>query len=134
MNVRPSYRILHVCRDVEETHLLRALYAGRNVSFFPAASSASALRQARNAEFDLFLLETRLPDRDGFATCRALRSMAPATPVVFYTGDALERDRSKAFSAGAADYLVKPHLETLIEVIDRLMSSAFTGAAVREPC
>jgi putative two-component system response regulator len=59
---------------------------------------------------DLVLSDLRMPGRDGFALCRALRS-TPATrliPVVLMTGATEADDRLRAIEAGAHDFVAKP--------------------------
>jgi len=59
---------------------------------------------------DLVLCDVRMPRRDGFDVCRALRA-APATrltPVVLVTASSEADDRLHAIDAGASDFLGKP--------------------------
>jgi DNA-binding response OmpR family regulator len=122
MKVCRSYRILHVCRDIDETDLLRTFYSEQNVAISQVQTASAALATAKAGDFDLFLLETRLPDGDGFAVCQQIRSLHPKRRVVFYSGGALEKDRSKGLSSGADDYLVKPNIDSLLSLLDRFIA------------
>jgi DNA-binding response OmpR family regulator len=57
---------------------------------------------------DLVLLDASLPDGDGFAFCRWLRSQQPDLPVVLVTARDDEIDLIVGLDAGATDYLTKP--------------------------
>jgi two-component system, OmpR family, response regulator len=49
-----------------------------------------------------------LPDADGFATCRRLRSDGNWTPIVMLTAGTTTDDRLRGLHAGADAYLTKP--------------------------
>jgi CheY-like chemotaxis protein len=56
------------------------------------------------------LLDIRLPEIDGYAVARALRS-SPAqrnTPIIAVTSYAMSGDREKALAAGCDGYIEKP--------------------------
>jgi phosphate regulon transcriptional regulator PhoB len=59
---------------------------------------------------DLLLLDIMLPDEDGLAICRRLRSddRLKSLPVVFLTARGEEIDRIVGLEIGADDYVVKP--------------------------
>lgn len=59
---------------------------------------------------DLILLDTHMPDLDGFAVLRQLKASAAYrnVPVVFLTGDGDVKTESAGLSAGAADFIRKP--------------------------
>ncbi|HVB33149.1 MAG TPA: response regulator transcription factor [Patescibacteria group bacterium] len=73
-----------------------------------AASGQQALEAARAAEYDLILLDLRLPDMDGLEVCRRLRHDGVETPILMLTARGLVEERVRGLDAGADDYLVKP--------------------------
>lgn len=83
-----------------------------------AHTAAEALRLARAQAFDLYLLDSRLPDESGVALCKRLRESDPHTPIIFYSANAYETHKQQAMAAGAQGYLTKPcnlmELESLI--------------------
>ncbi|MET7464640.1 response regulator transcription factor [Nonomuraea sp. NPDC005501] len=74
----------------------------------PAADGAEALQAAERHQPDLVLLDLGLPDVDGVALCRRLRSRAPDTVIVVLTARTQEFEVVVALDAGADDYLTKP--------------------------
>lgn len=56
---------------------------------------------------DLVLLDLGLPDMDGYAVCRALRSISDV-PIIILTARGEEMDRVMGLELGADDYVVKP--------------------------
>lgn len=58
--------------------------------------------------YDAIILDIMLPEKDGLAVCRDLRSQRINTPILMLTArDAID-DRVKGLDSGADDYLVKP--------------------------
>ncbi len=78
-------------------------------------SGEEALAHARNARPDVVLMDINLPGIDGLeATCR-MKEQAPATAVVMLTTYDTPRHRLAAAKAGAAGYIAKRDMETLLE-------------------
>lgn len=88
------------------------------------ARGADALRAS---EPDLVLLDLRLPDMDGYAVARELRSRSQV-PIIMVTAKGEEVDRVIGLELGADDYVVKPF--GLRELIARI--NAVTRRASRE--
>jgi DNA-binding response OmpR family regulator len=85
---------------------------------------ADALDVASRKRFDLYLVDIRLPDGDGFEFCRRVREFDPDTPVLFYTAAADSMSRAEATRVGAQGYLAKPvSPEALEEAITEILSS-----------
>src|SRR5262245_20936183 len=58
--------------------------------------------------FDLVILDVGLPDMEGYAVCKALRSVDKKVPIVFVTGRGEMKDFSLGREAGCDSYIVKP--------------------------
>ena len=67
-----------------------------------------AARRAREAGWDLILLDVMLPGRDGFEVCRDLRRAKLRTPVLLLTAKAQEAEKVMGLDMGADDYVTKP--------------------------
>jgi DNA-binding response OmpR family regulator len=67
-----------------------------------------ALHEAAQDTLDLVLLDLGLPDLDGVAVCRSLRTVQPEAVVVILTARDEEMDVIIGLEAGADDYLTKP--------------------------
>jgi DNA-binding response OmpR family regulator len=87
--------------------LQRSLTAhAHEVSLMPTGQGA--LREAERSSFDLVLLDLGLPDLDGLAVCRELRTAQADTVIVMLTARDEEMDVIIGLEAGADDYLTKP--------------------------
>ena len=68
-------------------------------------------------KFDCIILDIMLPDIDGFAICKAVRTLTSA-PVIFLTCLDSEDDKIKGLALGADDYITKPY--SLMELAARI--------------
>lgn len=91
---------------------------------------------------DLALLDIIMPDIDGYAVCRAMRS-DPALaeiPILFLTAKVKTADRIGGFLAGGDDYLCKPfnidelilRIQAILRRTRRLSGNGFHPAAANE--
>src|SRR6201995_1446250 len=71
-------------------------------------TGAEAIARARADDHAAIVLETSLPDIDGFAVCRTLREPEIATPILFLTARGAVADRVRGLNSGGDDYLLKP--------------------------
>src|SRR5262245_20710558 len=100
-------RILIVEDDPKTAATLRLYleHAGFDVAI--AADGAEALRKQRGNPADLVLLDVMLPEVDGLAVCRALRSESDVATILV-TAKTTEADKLEGLGAGADDYVTKP--------------------------
>lgn len=72
------------------------------------ADGATGLEQMLVEEYDLIILDIMLPQRDGFAILRDIRTAKISTPVLLLTARGQVEDKVKGLDLGADDYLTKP--------------------------
>ncbi len=72
-----------------------------------ASSGAEAIELVRNGEFDIVLLDIRMPDGSGIDTLRRLKAMRPELSVLMLSGFAEEQYALNLLRAGAAGYVNK---------------------------
>jgi DNA-binding response OmpR family regulator len=75
-----------------------------------ANDGQDALDMALDVRPSLILLDTMMPRMDGYEVCSRLRDQRPDAqiPVIMLTAKSLDADRSKAYTAGADDWVTKP--------------------------
>jgi len=115
-------RILCIDDHKDSAEMLCALLAQDNHEVVTAASIAEALELTKKKSFDLYVLDRRLPDGTGIELCQKLGEVCPGVPCIFYTGDVYDLHREQALAAGAEGYVSKPHIETLIETVTKLLA------------
>ena len=122
-------RILCVDDHVDTSEMLQLLLSEEDYEVQTAGTMEEARALARSQEFDLYVLDKRLPDGSGLELCETLSLLTPNVPCIFYTGDAYEMHKREAIQAGAADFVAKPNLDALIEAVHRLLSRRECAAA-----
>ena len=119
---QPKCRILCVDDHEDTSEMLSLLLSQEDYHVVCAKNGQEALSLAGNEEFDLYVLDKRLPDGDGLLLCQKLTEITPGVPCMFYSGDAYELHRNQALAAGAAAYVTKPDIESLIENVRKLLA------------
>ena len=113
---------LAVCRSIDRALRLD----GYEVITVP--SGAQALEAMASDSPDALVLDLQLPDLDGLAVCRRIRSGGNDTPILMLTARDGIDDRVQGLDAGADDYLVKPFaLEELLARLRALLRRRFEG-------
>jgi DNA-binding response OmpR family regulator len=119
-------RILFV-DDHEDTRFMIKVWLARfNYDVATAEGVASGLQMAQSEPFDLYLLDTVLPDGSGKDLCTKIREFDHSTPIIFYSGETPERLRA-ALECGAQACVMKPELDGLRQAIFRAMNTAQTS-------
>lgn len=100
-------RVLIIEDDPTIRHFVRLTLSAEGHEVFEADSVHRGLIEAGTRRPDVVVLDLGLPDGDGVALIRELRTWS-AVPVVVLSARSAEADKIAALDAGADDYLVKP--------------------------
>jgi DNA-binding response OmpR family regulator len=73
-----------------------------------ATDGSTALALGQDIDYDLIVLDVRLPQVSGFDVCRDLRRQNRMMPIIFLTALGDIEQRVTGLDLGADDYLVKP--------------------------
>ncbi|HUG22836.1 hybrid sensor histidine kinase/response regulator [Piscinibacter sp.] len=93
------------------------------------ANGIEAVRQVQAAHYDLVLMDIQMPEMDGEAATRAIRSLPDgpaAIPIVAMTANAMVEDRETYLACGMDDYVSKP-------ISARMLVAAIARVTMREP-
>jgi DNA-binding response OmpR family regulator len=101
-------RILCVEDDEDTCEMLTLALQLSGYEVVSAHTFADAITKAVGADFDAYILDSRLPDGSGVDLCKEIREFNSHTPILFYSADAYPREIEEALSAGAQAYMVKP--------------------------
>ena len=137
MNNNERFRVLYVEDNCDSFEMLKVLLGLSRIELECAPSIGEALTRAGAERFDLYLLDSELPDGSGLSLCRTLRAVDPQIPVLFYSGSARPEEIERGMAAGAAGYITKPNSDHLAVAIIQLVTNyrergrpAFTGFRV----
>ncbi len=86
-----------------------------------AGNGIEVLELAARFEYDLILMDIRMPVMDGVEACLEIRSRGGDIPVYALTADAMKGDRERFMQAGMNGYLSKPLVEA--DLVDLLLSN-----------
>jgi two-component system copper resistance phosphate regulon response regulator CusR len=127
--------VLIVEDDPELAGLLRDGLREHRIDPTVAAGFAEGREQALIGDYDVVILDVRLPGGSGFDLCADLRRQKVDVPVLMLTAlDAVD-DRVRGLAVGADDYLTKPfafrELVARLQALARRRALALTPAIVR---
>lgn len=101
---------------------LKKRFSARNISVHAVGNGKEALGELRENRYGMVLLDIHLPDGNGLDLLGEIRKISPGTKVIVISADGTERNRERAFSEGAYQFLEKPFN---IRDLDRVMESSF---------
>ncbi|MEG3435643.1 response regulator [Pannus brasiliensis CCIBt3594] len=127
-------KILVVEDDRFVSMTVKHLLASRGHAVDTVADGRTGLEMVEAFEYDLILLDIRLPGLDGIALCQQIRSRGYRMPILMLTGIEDRQEKAIALNTGADDYVVKPFdsSELLARVHALLRRGKVAGAPVLE--
>ena len=123
-------RVLYVDDHEDSSVMLQLVLSESDYEVKAAHSIDKALQMAANEDYDLYVVDKRLPDGSGLRLVQQLKELTPAVPSIMYTGDAYEIHREEALAAGADAYVAKPDIDGLIKTVHAFLSQKECAAAV----
>lgn len=100
--------ILLIEDDITFSGMLEGFLNGKNFKVKIQHQGRDGLRAFREWQFDLVLLDYRLPDGTGLEVLQELKNHNSTIPVVIMTSFNDVRTAVKAIQGGATDYILKP--------------------------
>jgi DNA-binding response OmpR family regulator len=130
MQAEKTRRILYI-EDHEDTRELVTLILGqKSYEVITGSTIETGVALAGAGHFDLYLLDSWLPDGSGLDLCQRIRQFDKTTPILFYSAAAYAADHDLAMKSGAQAYLVKPSQPSeLCDLVTNLIErSEHTGS------
>ena len=101
-------KLLIVDDEIPFTKNLVWLLSRRDYEVEAVHDGASALRKVQEQEFDVVILDLKMPGMDGIATLKELKKKRPDLEVIILTGYASVDTALDGLKLGAYDYATKP--------------------------
>ncbi|MBM4287735.1 MAG: response regulator [Deltaproteobacteria bacterium] len=125
----PTPKILLVDDEDRFRTTMRKLLTGHGLDVTDVDSGHKALTALASQDFDVIVLDLRMPDMDGINTLKAMKDINPDLEVIILTGHASLDDAMEIMQLGGTEYLLKPcSVEALLDKIE----IAFERKTIRE--
>jgi two-component system response regulator HydG len=129
-----SPRILIVDDDKDHAESLADLLVLRGYDVEVAFSGEQALERFTETDFDVTLMDVRLPGMNGVETFFQFRKLRPGTQVIIMTGLSVEQLIARAEEGGAVGVLYKPiAVNELLDILQRAQSRGLVLVADDDP-
>lgn len=119
-------RILFIDDDPINRKVVREMLSATRVDFFEAEDGFEGLRMIEENDFNVILLDLRMPGMDGFEVLKSIRARSDEkanTIVIVVTADTAMNLRGLCLEAGADEILIKPvEMRGLLETIAFVVS------------
>lgn len=115
-------RLLIVDDDKMLNHNMTWLLKRKGYEVVGVEDGQSALRIVDEHEFDIVILDQKMPGMDGIETLREIKKKHPDLEVIILTGASSVESAVKGFEFGAYDYTTKP---MQMDVLEEKIQKAF---------
>jgi two-component system OmpR family response regulator len=111
-------RVLLVDDELDFLETIVKRLQARNIDASGAESGYKALEMVDQQDFDVVILDVKMPGMDGIETLRELKKKKPQLPVIMLTGHATVQTGIQGLKQGAFAYVMKPVvLDEMLEKI-----------------
>ena len=122
-------RVLLVDDEVQFTTNMAKLLSRRGYEVSAVNDGNSALRLIDTQEFDVVVLDLKMPGKDGITTLREIKRKRPDVEVIILTGYATVDSAVDGMRLGAYDYTMKP---AILQEVDEKIKEAFERKLMQE--
>ena len=97
-----------IAEDNDSNYILMTYILKKYYQFDRAKNGEEAVEMVDKGEYDIVLMDIKMPIMDGLEATKAIKEKKPELPVVALTANAFDSDRQLAMEAGCDDFLSKP--------------------------
>ena len=113
-----NIRVLLVDDEEELSLVLAERLVIRGFDAEGVTSSDEALKRINEKDFDVMVVDVKMPGIDGIELMKIIKQKKPNSQVILFTGHGSVKEGEDGINEGAFDYLIKPvKLEDLIKKI-----------------
>jgi DNA-binding NtrC family response regulator len=116
-----KFRVLVVDDEDDFRNTLIKRLETRKVPVVGAAGGNEALALLKDEDFDVVVLDVKMPDKDGIETLLDMKKLKPQTEIILLTGHASVEAGIQGMRLGAFDYIIKP--TPLDELLDKMQQA-----------
>jgi len=127
-------RVLFVEDNEVNRRVVGEMLRAGEIEMAEAEDGAAGLRMVEENEYDLILMDLRMPGMDGMTAIRHIRAREDAkasVPIIVITADAGSSIEADVKAAGADDLVLKPvSMTTLFNAIGTLIARRSQGSVL----
>lgn len=97
-----------IAEDNDSNYILMTYILKKYYQFERAKNGQEAVKMAEKGEYDIVLMDIKMPVMDGLEATKAIKESLPDLPIIALTANAFDSDRQLAMEAGCNDFLSKP--------------------------
>jgi two-component system, OmpR family, response regulator len=113
-----KFRVMIVDDEQDFLETIVKRMQARSIDVTGAESGYKALELLDGRDFDVMILDVKMPGMDGIETLREIKKKKPLTEVIMLTGHASVESGIQGMQLGAFDYVMKPvALDELLEKV-----------------
>ncbi|PLX11468.1 MAG: hypothetical protein C0597_15080 [Marinilabiliales bacterium] len=116
-----SYKILVVEDDDVSYILLNEILSSYSVQLYRAYDGVEAIEiiQKNNSNYDLILMDIRLPKLNGFHATQKIKEINPSIPIVAVTAYAHSQGIIDCYDSGCDDFIAKPFdIKKILKIVE----------------
>ncbi|HSH03209.1 MAG TPA: response regulator [Anaerolineae bacterium] len=113
--------------DIRELITLTLTFSGHEVTSAKDGQEAVEIAEDRGGDFDLIMMDVRMPRMTGYEACRAIRQIETTkdTPFIFLSAKGQEGEVQTGLEAGATEYILKPFApDILVNKVTEVLARA----------
>ena len=118
-------RVLLVDDEVSFTASMEKVLSRRGFDVKVASDGPSALVLIAGEQFEVIVLDVKMPGMDGGQVLEEIRSSYPDIPVILLTGHYFSSDEETSLKKGAYAYLLKPC--PILDLVNLINAAASDG-------
>lgn len=103
-----SYKLLILEDNALLLNTLEDFLSENDYTCVLVQNGKEALKRCYEEKFDLYLLDVKVPEMNGFDFLRELRASGDRTPAIFVTSLNDQESLTQGFTLGGDDYIKKP--------------------------
>ena len=116
-----KFRVLVVDDEDDFRNTLIKRLETRKVPVTGAAGGDEALALLIEQDFDVVVLDVKMPGKDGIETLQEMKKLKPQLEIILLTGHASVESGIQGMRLGAFDYIIKP--TPLDELLDKMQQA-----------
>ncbi|MHB8069639.1 MAG: response regulator [Desulfobaccales bacterium] len=111
-----NFKVMVVDDELDFLETIIKRLKARKIEVTGAENGQKALELLGSQDFDVMILDVKMPGMDGIETLREVKKRKPLTEVIMLTGHASVESGIQGMQLGAFDYVMKPvALDELLE-------------------